>query len=82
MEQETKIELSLGLFWGGHYSFLGEFTQQTHQDFWVSARVSQPYTARHQFTLQDHGHGASTLHSVPVYAPACTRTHGEMTRLS
>jgi len=30
---------------------------------------------RHQFTLQDHGYGASASRGVPVYATAYTGTH-------
>ena len=32
------------------------------------SRILLP-SARHQMKLQDHGHGASVLHGVPVYCP-------------
>jgi len=32
-------------------------------------------SARHQFTLQDHGYGASASRGLPVYVSAFTGTH-------
>jgi len=32
-------------------------------------------SARHQFTLRDHGYGASASRGVPIYVPAFAGTH-------
>jgi len=60
------------------YYFDNNNTQSPSQATRPIERRWSPFpqpSARHQFTLPDHGYAASTSRGVPVYVPAFTGTH-------